>query len=122
MVEMICNMGYTPIIAHPERNGGVRRDINALKPFLDMGCLTQLTAMSLTRSKSNASARTAEMLMERGWIHFIASDGHGFYRRQPVLSDGLQVAAGLIGVEKAERMCVEHPRALLKGEMPCWDG
>ena len=40
----LLELGKTPVIVHPERNAHFREDPNHLLPFLDMGCLAQLTA------------------------------------------------------------------------------
>ena len=39
--------GKIPVIVHPERNAKFREDPNLLIPFLEMGCLAQLTAPSI---------------------------------------------------------------------------
>ncbi|MBF0368305.1 MAG: capsular biosynthesis protein [Magnetococcales bacterium] len=116
LVDNILRQGYHPIIAHPERNRSVRRDLNALAPFMKMGCLSQVTAGSLSGGFGSSVARTADALLERGWVHLLASDGHGFNQRQPVLSDGVRAAAQVVGFERAKKMALDTPRAILNGE------
>lgn len=42
--RLFADRGIRWLIAHPERNKDVMRDPLRLKPFLDAGCLTQVTA------------------------------------------------------------------------------
>jgi tyrosine-protein phosphatase YwqE len=40
--------GITPVLAHPERNLALQRNPDILSDLVTMGCLVQLTAMSIT--------------------------------------------------------------------------
>ncbi|MGN7610639.1 tyrosine-protein phosphatase [Magnetococcales bacterium HHB-1] len=115
-VDLLMNMGITPVIAHPERNRAIRKDIEVLAPFIHKGCLSQATAASLTGGFGAGVGRVVEKLLERGWVHLLASDGHGFYQRQPVVVDGLRVARKLMGEDRANKLVFDHPKALLLGE------
>lgn len=116
-VRAFIDLGYTPLLAHPERNPTFKREPDALLPYLELGCLTQLTGYALTGGAGRRAQRTGELFLERGWIHVIASDGHGFFSsRAPVLSDGERAAARLIGPERAHRLVADNPAAILRGE------
>ncbi|MBF0610109.1 MAG: capsular biosynthesis protein [Magnetococcales bacterium] len=115
-VELIRRAGFTPIIAHPERNRMVRRDWRTLTPYLQLGCWLQLTAASIAGLNGPNIQIICRQLLEQDWVRFIASDGHGFYHRQPILSHGVQTAAQWIGQEQAEKLVTTYPAKLLKGD------
>nr|CRH05876.1 putative protein tyrosine-phosphatase [Candidatus Magnetococcus massalia] len=116
MVELLVQQGYRPLIAHPERIRTFREDLNALEPYIAMGCLSQITAASLTGGFGEAVGQVADELLKRGWAHIIASDGHRLHKRQPVIKDGVKLAAQLVGQDQAEAMVTHHPWALLQGK------
>ncbi|MBF0622932.1 MAG: capsular biosynthesis protein, partial [Magnetococcales bacterium] len=119
-VEMICRAGYRPIIAHPERITSFKRQPRNYAPLAEMGCLAQITTASLTGGFGSGARKAAASFMEMGWVHVLASDGHGFYRRQPVLADGEREAARIVGEKRARAMVEDHPQAILKGERVSW--
>jgi protein-tyrosine phosphatase len=91
--------GFTPIIAHPERNAELAADPERLEAFIARGMLVQVNAPSLLGAYGRLVQRTAERYLRRGWVHFIASDAHS-PQRPPVLTAALQRAARLIGKER----------------------
>ncbi|MEO5378803.1 MAG: hypothetical protein H7832_13625 [Magnetococcus sp. DMHC-6] len=116
MVELIVRFGVVPVLAHPERIRCVRKNIEALEPFMAMGCLSQVTAGSLCGAFGNGVRQTADALLKRGWCHLLASDGHGYYNRQPVLVDGLLAVEKLMGFEKAQLLGYDVPQAIYNGQ------
>ena len=83
-----------------------------------MGCLGQLTAMSLTGGFGSEVKRLSEKLLTEGFVHVIASDAHSTDGRPPVLSDAVHAAARTVGREEALKMVTEYPGALLEGRRP----
>jgi protein-tyrosine phosphatase len=107
--------GYVPVLAHPERNLGV---IDRPQLVYDLvagagGCLAQLTAASLLGAFGAAVRATAEVLLEAGLVHVIASDAHGLPRRPPGLSAAVARAGALVGPDRARAMVTATPRAIL---------
>lgn len=110
--------GFIPIISHPERNVEVRRGLRRYQGMIRMGCLGQITAMSLTGGFGPAVKRVTEELLLKRLAHLIASDAHSTDGRPPILSSGVQAAARIVGREEAHRMVSEYPRAILEGQRP----
>jgi protein-tyrosine phosphatase len=110
--------GIIPIITHPERNLEIARSPKRYYKMIKMGCLGQVTAMSLTGEFGPEVKRVAERLLAHQLIHFIASDTHSVNGRPPVLSLAVKEAEKIAGKEEALRMVTEYPRAILEGRRP----
>lgn len=107
--------GLIPIITHPERNLMVQRRPGLLEPFLDLGCVIQVTAMSITGEFGPSAKQTVERLLKEGWVHVIATDAHDTVKRPPHLSRAVQRAAELVGMEAAQAMVTSIPEQIVRG-------
>ena len=67
-------LGYKPILAHPERYGYV--DIDQLRIIQSYGCALQLNTISLTGYYGSQTKRMAEALVDNHMVDFISSDMH----------------------------------------------
>ncbi len=110
--------GMVPIITHPERNLEIIRNPKRYYEMIKMGCLGQVTAMSLTGEFGSQEKRTAERLLAHRLIHFIASDAHSTDGRPPILSAGVRAAEKIVGKEEARKMVTEYPGAMIEGRKP----
>jgi protein-tyrosine phosphatase len=115
LVEALCGRGLVPVITHPERNMELQRRPEKLEPFVAMGCLVQITAMSLTGEFGPRAQSVAERFMKEGRVHLIATDAHDTKKRPPILSRALHRAEALVGVEAARAMVFETPAAITEG-------
>jgi len=110
--------GIVPIISHPERNMEIGKKPKRYYEMVRMGCLGQVTAMSLTGEFGPGVKRSAEKLLAKGLIHIIASDAHSPDRRPPILSAGVKAAEKIVGKEEARKMVTEYPKAVIEGRKP----
>lgn len=114
--------GLQPMIAHPERNKYVLRELAAIGPFVEMGCLLQVTAGSVAgRFGPPAQQRSFEML-ERGWVHILATDAHNVDWRPPMLAEGRAAAAQVVGEEESWRLVRDRPWEMVQGLFEGVDG
>lgn len=74
--------GITPIIVHPERNHAVLKDPNSLRPFIERGALSQITAGSYVGGFGKEIEKVSKQLIEANLTHFIASDSHNVTNRK----------------------------------------
>jgi protein-tyrosine phosphatase len=118
VLHQVISRGIIPIISHPERNLEIKRNPKRYREMNRMGCLGQVTAMSLTGGFGPDSKRLAEQLLSKGFVHIIASDAHSTDGRPPVLSLAVSAAAKILGEEEALRMVTEYPQAVLEGRRP----
>ncbi len=117
LFELLAN-GITPIITHPERNPEVERNLPRYYQMIEMGCLAQVTAMSLTGGFGPEVKRLGEKLLVHGLVHIIASDAHSIERRPPVLTSAIRAASKLVGDDEAKRMVSDYPQSILEGKRP----
>lgn len=69
-------MGYTVIIAHPERYRAIQRDIELAERLLQQGCILQASADFLAGGRFGKEKKPAKRMFERNWYRYIASDAH----------------------------------------------
>ena len=98
-----------PMIAHPERNKTVLRQPGRLRPFLEQGCLLQITSGSLTGRFGTACQALARRLLELDVVTLIATDAHNLEHRPPLLAEGRDAAAQILGESRARRLVQDNP-------------
>lgn len=108
--------GMQPVITHPERNPILQRNSVRLLEWMRSGCLVQVTAASLGERFGKRAQAGVWSMLERDWVHFIATDAHNLNGRRPCLSEAYQAVARRLGQETAERLCVANPRAAFENE------
>jgi len=114
LIKWLLKHNAVPMIAHPERNKELQGDIRKLEPFLDAGCLAQVTAKSLAGGFGAEAHRISVELLRAGKITLLATDCHNLAYRPPDLSAGYKAAAELVGEQEARMLVDDNPRALLE--------
>ncbi len=109
------SVGYKLIVTHPERYHAVLRQPELVSEWMQAGCLMQVTAGSLYGAFGKAEEAFANELLERNWIHLLASDAHGIEWRPPHLKHAFEYVEQRAGKEAAERLCVSNPRTVVEG-------
>lgn len=115
LVKWLRTRRVRPMIAHPERNKAIMRTPSKLKPFLQMGCLTQLTASSLIGGFGSRAQEVAVDLLEQGMVTILATDAHNLEHRPPLLQDAVAAAAELVGEQMAVDLVTTRPWQIAQG-------
>lgn len=108
--------GYRVVLAHPERNLPIQRQPDLFRRLVERGVLGQLTSRSLLGAHGEEARRTAFRLLEHGLAQVISSDVHHVGPGRPGLQRALEVAAEVVGRERAWAMASRIPAQLLADE------
>jgi protein-tyrosine phosphatase len=112
LTHRLLSLGIRPVIVHPERNRGVMERIDRLRDFVEDGCLVQLTAGSLVGQFGTKAQLTAHQLIDKNWVHVVASDAHNLTGRRPRMTDAEAYLVKHWGVGAARQLTLLSPAAL----------
>jgi protein-tyrosine phosphatase len=112
----LAEVGITPVITHPERNGLLRQRIEEIAAWVEAGACVQVTAQSLLGEFGRRAVEFSRNLLDRRLVHFLASDGHNCGRRPPRLDMAYAWVKEHYGEELAEALCINNPKAPLTGD------
>jgi protein-tyrosine phosphatase len=115
LVEWLLGKCVRPVIAHPERNKAIMRNLSLIDPFTDAGCLLQVTAGSLTGRFGSTAQNIAWQLLEDDRVSFVATDAHNLKARPPVLSEAFAQVASRLGEQQAWRIFRDNQQELIRG-------
>jgi protein-tyrosine phosphatase len=105
----------TVILAHPERNGGFLNDPELIEPLVEAGCLMQITAGSLCGILGPEPQQMSEWMIERGLVHFVATDSHGVRTRRPLMGRAFERLCELADERSAHDLCSRFPARVAAG-------
>ena len=114
LTKWLLSQGITPIIAHPERNLAIINNPGKLKPFLDQGCLLQITGGALTGNFGQSTKAIAQQLLIENKVTIMATDAHNIKYRPPQLTNSLQTATELIGENATKKLVLDNPIEMTK--------
>lgn len=112
-IEKLLAMKIRPLIAHPERNKAVMAQPDRIRIFVDSGCWLQVTAGSVAGRFGEQSKQTASWLLKNDLVHVLATDAHNIEHRPPLLSEGRDAVAALLGDSRAWEMVCERPAKII---------
>jgi protein-tyrosine phosphatase len=105
--------GITPVIAHPERHAVLTAKPEKLARLVDIGAKCQVTAGSMTGDFGGRVRAAAELLIENGLVHAVASDAHSISRRPPRLALARKAVERKWGDVVAAAMFDREPAAIV---------
>ena len=113
--------GWTPIIAHPERNIVFQARPEMLVGLVRGGARTQITAGSFTGAFGAAAQKAAREWLAAGLVHVIASDAHNTTKRPPLVSAARPIVREIAGEAVTEALFRGNPRAVIEHRMMEYD-
>jgi protein-tyrosine phosphatase len=108
--------GLTPILTHPERNATLQHEPERLKEWLRAGVLIQVTADALTGHKGRRAQQVGHELLEKRWVHFLATDAHNITTRPPRMREAYELVGKKYGAAYAYSLCFSNPQAAYLGK------
>ncbi len=115
LINWLFQHNICPLIAHPERNKGIMSNYQKIEPLIELGCILQVTAGSVTGQFGKEAMHCAEFLLRKGYVTLLASDAHNLKHRPPRLDDGRDAAARIVGEALAREMVQDRPLAIITG-------
>jgi protein-tyrosine phosphatase len=118
LISWLLGKNIRPMIAHPERNRELMRNPDRISPFVQLGCLLQVTGGSLLGQFGEPAMDMARWLMRQDMVYVVASDGHNSGPRPPRLLESMQWVRSEFGEQRAQRLYRENPSRLVKAQFP----
>jgi protein-tyrosine phosphatase len=109
--------GYTPIIAHPERNKAIAENPKKLYDLIINGALAQITAGSLAGHFGKAIQKTSIQLVEANLVHTYGSDVHNAHTRPFLFDAGLTALENRKLLNQVDILLENNARIITNDEM-----
>jgi protein-tyrosine phosphatase len=107
--------GLHLILTHSERNPLIRAHPERLYRWLQLGCYTQVTALSFQGRFGAPAKQAAERWLDEDCIHFVASDAHNTTSRPLKLREAFKIIADRKGESVAQALFADNPLAAFEG-------
>ncbi|MBI3147075.1 MAG: capsular biosynthesis protein [Betaproteobacteria bacterium] len=113
LVKWLMQNRIRPLIAHPERNRDVMRSLDKIRPFVQAGCMLQVTASSLIGGFGDEAFKRAWEMFDHGWVTLLATDAHNLVHRPPDLASGRRAIELAVGEDAAYDYVYHVPGRIL---------
>jgi len=120
LIDWLLKNNIKPMIAHPERNRDLWQFPELLRPFIQRGCLFQITAASLVGDFGERSKDLAWQLLEEGSVTIVASDMHNLSRRPCKMLDAYQLVCQRLGNDLADSLFIDTPSIIYASNPTAW--
>ena len=107
-IRKLVSNGYTPILAHMERYGCLRK--KGTSELLDIGCKLQMNYDSIQGHWFSPEVRWCREQVKSGVIHFLGTDMHRSDYRPPQITEALKWLDGHIDAQQI--WCLTYQNAL----------
>jgi protein-tyrosine phosphatase len=112
VLQSILELGYIPLVAHPERYASVCKMPQIVVPWLDMGCHLQLTGGSILGEYGKSVQQAAAFLLQQNLVACVASDAHGLHHRSNFLLEVYDHLALRYSKHYAQCLMYENPMGI----------
>lgn len=114
----LCDAGFVPVLAHPERYSGYLRGFDVVDDWRAAGALVQVNGGSLLGEYGDRVRLIAHRFLGEGKIDVIASDNHARPARSLSLRRIWDYLSGRGLDEQARLLLASNPQRILEDEMP----
>jgi protein-tyrosine phosphatase len=115
VLQRLIDCGIVPVVTHPERNPVLQRDLSRLEEWVELGCLVQVTALSISGGFGRTACAAAGRLLDQGLVHVVASDAHDPQYRHARLDEACGIVRSRFGEEQSDTLFTLNPQAILNG-------
>lgn len=115
-IYSLLENGKVPIIAHPERYTYVQKDPNKLLELIENGVLFQTNYGSIIGQYGKDSQKTAKLLIENNFIHFLGSDVHKSGHIYENINEIKKQLRKTITEEKIQELINDNAEKVLRNE------
>lgn len=116
ILRHVCQSGFRPVVAHPERYAYVQRNPQLINRWFRMGCLIQVNRGSMLGRFGRHAQAMAFELVDRGFATVVASDAHSSRMRTPWMEDVWKLLSQEISPQCARALLQDNPKMILKNE------
>jgi protein-tyrosine phosphatase len=116
LIRWLLDRRIRPLIAHPERNRDVMRNVDKISEYVAMGCLLQVTGASIIGQFGENAQACAYALLDRNWVSVVATDAHNMQHRPPNLNVAQEALAAMGGVQYARELTELFPAKIIAGD------
>ena len=116
LFRMNTELDIRPILTHPERNPILQRHPESILPWVNAGCLIQVTAGALIGKWGQRACEVAMWLLQNNAIHVVATDAHDPFKRPPILSAAREFLVKTCGGATALNLLDTNPLAIVHGQ------
>ena len=113
--------GWTPIIAHPERNSVFQAKPELLRRLIELGARTQVTCDSVTGGFGPEAEKASLEWITSGLVHIMSTDAHNTGRRPPRVQAAIERVQEVAGARVAEYLTRSNPAAVIEGRGLVWE-
>ena len=116
ILDRLLAIDLIPIVTHPERNPILQKEPERVARWVDLGCLVQVTALSVMGGFGKRAAASASHFFSKGLVHVIASDAHDPVHRHPKLDEAFAAVAARYDKDLAQMLFIDNPGKIIRGQ------
>ncbi|KXT72770.1 Tyrosine-protein phosphatase CpsB [Streptococcus sp. DD10] len=118
----VLRLGITPVVAHIERYHALENEAQRVQELIHMGCYIQINSFSVLKpklfgDKYKFMKKRAQFFLEKGLVHFIASDMHNLDDRPPYMKEAYQIINKQYGEKRARELFYDNASLLLNDQL-----
>lgn len=110
--DLILN-GFTPILAHPERNLISSSQLAIIERLVHQGIRLQIEASSLVGQNGPELKKACLLLLQKNLVTYVASDAHNLKRDYSPMQEAYHLVKKQLGEEKARELFFENQQRIL---------
>lgn len=113
--------GMTPVVAHIERYHCLENAADKVRELINMGCYMQINSASVLKpklfgDKYKFMKQRAQYFLDKGLVHFVASDMHNLAERRPYMAEAYEIITKKYGQDVAQTLFVKNQQLLLENK------